>query len=393
MKACQAKDYGDIDSMLTVEEDVPYPSLVSLPTKSMRQNTMIIRTYAVATACGDCRTLSGLTREIQGPPSFPYIPCGDCAGVVVEIPSFPPHSRHQKEFPFKVGDKVAARFVGFPRNALAEYAMVRQEVCERIPEGISFVEAAALAGACPATLLAEKIRPGDRVLILGARGGVGSLTSQIMKYHRGVSFLAGAAASTTPPSSGGGGSTTTNDPYDTIIDYTQQDPFTVPEFQDKPFDVVVDLAGAGAWLTIVKNAQQQQQQPPSQQFRSIVKPASQGGRYLTLTPDQAIFELHSISTALKLFLCIPLWRAIKSRLWCRTTLPKYTYAMCLDEERSHLTRTLAMATPVVEPTTIHAVIDPRGPHPFTTEGVRAAFRIQESRHAYGKVVIEVFKKE
>ena len=307
----------------------------------------------------------------------------------MEIPSFPPHSRHPKEFPFKVGDKVAARFVAFSRNALAEYAMVRQEVCERIPDGISFVEAAALAGACPATLLAEKIRPGDRVLILGARGGVGSLTSQIMKYHRGVSFLAGAASTAPPSSGGGGGSTTTNDPYDTIIDYTQQDPFTVPEFQDKPFDVVVDLAGAGAWLTIVKNAQQQQ----PLQFRSIVKPASQGGRYLTLTPDQAIFELHSISTALKLFLCIPLWRAIKSRLWCRTTLPKYTYAMCLDEERSHLTRTLAMAAPVVEPTTIHAVIDPRGPHPFTTEGVRAAFRIQESRHAYGKVVIEVFKKE
>jgi NADPH:quinone reductase-like Zn-dependent oxidoreductase len=381
MKACQAKDYGDIDSMLTVEEEVPYPSLASLPTKSMRQNTMIIRTYAVATACGDTRTLSGLTREIQGPPSFPYIPCGDCAGVVVEIPSLLPPNK--KEFPFKVGDKVAARFLAFPRDALAEYAMLRQEVCERIPEGMSFVEAAALAGACPATLLAERIHPGERVLILGARGGVGSLTSQIMKSHRGVSFLAGAASTVLPPSRGG-----SDDPYDTIIDYTQQDPFTVPEFQDKPFDVVVDLAGAGAWLTIVKNAQRQQPQ-----FRSIVKPASQGGRYLTLTPDQAIFELHSISTALKLFLCIPLWRAIKSRLWCRTTLPKYTYAMCLDEERSHLTRTLAMAAPVLEPTMIHAVVDPRGPHPFTTEGVRAAFRIQESRHAYGKVVIEVTKKE
>ena len=383
MKACQAKDFGDIDTMLTVEENVAYPSLASLPNKTVRQNTMIIRTHAVATACGDTRTLSGLTREIQGPPSFPYIPCGDCAGVVVEIPSTV-GSSDKKEFPFKVGDKVAARFVGFPRNALAEYAMVRQEVCERIPEGISFVEAAALAGACPATLLAEKIHPGERVLILGARGGVGSLTSQIVKHQRGVAFLAGVAS--TPPSS-----KADEDPYDTIIDYTQQDPFTVPEFMDKPFDVVVDLAGAGAWLTLVKNAQQQKQE--QQPIRSIVKPASQGGRYLTLTPDQAIFELHSISTAMKLFLWIPLWRAIKSRLWCRSKLPKYTYAMCLDEERSHLTRTLAMATtPTTTRSSIHAVIDPRGPHPFTTEGVRAAFRVQESRHAYGKVVIEVIKE-
>ena len=30
-----------------------------------------------------------------------------------------------------------------------------------------------------------------------------------------------------------------------------------------------------------------------------------------------------------------------------------------------------------------------GPFPFTTEGVRKAFHLQESRHAYGKVVIRV----
>ena len=32
-----------------------------------------------------------------------------------------------------------------------------------------------------------------------------------------------------------------------------------------------------------------------------------------------------------------------------------------------------------------------GPFPFTTEGVRAAFRLQESRHIHGKVVIETAK--
>jgi NADPH:quinone reductase-like Zn-dependent oxidoreductase len=286
---------------------------------------------------------------------------------VVEIP------KNNPNFPFAVGDRVAVRFVGFPRNALAEYAMVRHEVCEKIPPGLSFVDAAALASACPATLLAEKMKPGDRVLILGAGGGVGSLTSQIMRA-RGVAYIAGSSHQPLEQMAKCG--------YDTIVDYNQVDPFTVKEFQENPFDVVVDLAGAGAWLTILNNSK-------GGVVPSIVKPASLGGRYVTLTPDAAIFELHSITTALKLFLLIPLWRAIKSRLWCRSKLPKFTYAMCLDEERTHLTRTLEMA----QNGTIHAVVDSRGPHAFTTEGVRAAFRVQESRHALGKVVIQVSKEE
>jgi len=443
MKACLAKDYGDIDTMLTVVDGddennmVPYPSLANLHTKYERANTMIIKTYAVATACGDCRTLSGLTKKLQGPPSFPYIPCGDCSGIVVEIPKMDNKKSSSKPFPFQVGDKVTARFVAFPRNALAEYALVRQEVCEKIPNGISFVDAAALAGACPATLLAERIlsyyenekedssslpvpindndkdvvpkeealsqskQPQElktqgtlkkpRILILGARGGVGSLTSQILKRSGRVSFLAGTAS---PWSSNNANDKDDHDHcYDTIIDYTKQDPFTMKEYQDNPFDIIVDLAGAGAWLTLNEKATT----TPTKDLRSIVKPASEGGRYVTLTPDTAIFALPSISAALKLFLLVPLWRALKSRTWAKKILPKYTYAMCLDEDRTHLTRTLTMATPntTEQPQlpSIHAVVDSRGPHPFTTEGVRTAFKIQESRHIRGKVVIQLMTED
>lgn len=365
MKAAQAKDYGDIDQMLLVEDGVPYPTLADY-TKSQRKNIMVIRTHAVALACGDCRVLSGLTRELQGPPSMPYIPCGDCSGVVVEIPE------ENKNCPFQVGDRVAARFSVGPRDALAEYAVVHQAVCEKIPEEISSVDAAALAGACPATLLGERIRPKERVLILGAGGGVGSLACQIMR-SQGASFIAGASQQSPDrlmkaPMS-----------YDKIVDYTKEDPFSVAEFQEKPFDVVVDLAGVGGWLSIVRSSEKG--------IKSIVKPASQGGRYLTLTPDTAIFEIHTVPAAMKLFLFIPLWRALKSRLWGRSKLPKYSFAMSLDSERSHLTRTLEMARKGI----ISAVVDPRGPFPFTTEGIRKAFRVQEARHGQGKVVVEVAK--
>ncbi len=366
MKAAQAKDYGDIDQMLTVEDSVPYPSLAVLP-KRQRKNYMIVRTHAVAVACGDCRTLSGLTRELQGPSSFPYIPCGDCSGVVVETPE-----DASATFPFQVGDRVCARFVAFPRNVLAEYALVHQTVCEKVPESLSSLDAAALAGACPATLLGERIQAGERVLILGAGGGIGSLTCQVMKAQGASSIVAVSQQAQ---------DRLLNAPmkYDKVIDYTKEDPFSVQEFQENPFDVVVDLSGVGGWLSLLKSS--------DDGIKPIVKPASQGGRYLTLTPDTAIFEIHSVGQALKLFLWIPLWRAIKSRLWCRCKLPKYSFAMSLDDERNHLTRTLEMA----QKGTIHAVVDARGPFPFTTEGVRNAFRVQETRHGQGKVVIEVLK--
>jgi NADPH:quinone reductase-like Zn-dependent oxidoreductase len=364
MKAAQGKELGDIDEMLTVEDNVPMPNLDDLPPKT-RKTRMIIQTKAVALACGDVRVLSGRTRELQGPPSFPYIPGGDCSGIVWEIPNEAEADDSKDKCPFQVGDRVAARFVEGPRGALAEYAVVDTRVCEKIPDTLSFEEGAALASVAPATLLGERIREGERVLILGAGGGVGSHVCQVMRY-RGAAYLVGVSRNPErllqAPLK-----------YDKAIDYTKENPFTVGEFTDKPFDVVVDLVG-GFWLRLLQDSN-----------RRVVKPASQGGRYLTLTPDEAVFDAHSLWPVLQLFLFVPLWRAIKSRLWARYQLPKYTFAMSLDVERSHLTRTFDMATSG----TLNAVIDSRGPFPFTTEGVRQAFRLQETRHINGKTVISL----
>ena len=88
MKAAQAKNYGDIDEMLSVEERVAVPNLredeynpvepihplIKMATRMDRKTHMIVKTLAVAIAPGDCRVLSGKTRAFQGPPQFPYIP-------------------------------------------------------------------------------------------------------------------------------------------------------------------------------------------------------------------------------------------------------------------------------------------------------------------------------
>ena len=91
-------------------------------------------------------------------------------------------------------------------------------------------------------------------------------------------------------------------------------------------------------------------------IKSIVKPGKLGGRFLTVTPDEAIFEIHGWGAAMKLFMFIPLWRYMKSRLWGRSRLPKYTFAMSLPDDRPIITRTMELA----KDGSLKAVIDPKG---------------------------------
>lgn len=360
MRAVQGKDYGDIDEMLSVENGVRVPQLSDVPEKK-RRHYMIIKTLAVSLAPGDVRVLSGKTRELQGPPSFPYIPGGDCCGIVVELPETP-----EEELPFQVGDKVAVRFDEKPAGALGEYALVSTRIACKVPDSISSDGAAALASASPAVQLSHRINKGERVLVMGAGGGLGSHFCQMLR-ERGASFVAGVSNSpkrlVEPPLS-----------CDKAFDYTCEDPFLSEEFKKKPFDVIVDFA-SGGWPRLLEDARNGQP--------SIVKPHSLGGRFITTTPDSPWFEAHSMWKILKIFLFPAIWRAVYSRTWSRSRLPGFSFALALSSERTFITETMNLAasnklTPVVA-----------GPFPFTTEGVRCAFRLQESRHPHGKVVIHV----
>lgn len=368
MRAAQASDYGDIDKVLSVEDGVKVPRLTDRGEGRKQKDWMLIKTHAVAVAPGDCRVLSGKTRELQGPPSssFPYVPCGDCAGVVVELPEV------SDGLPFKVGDRIAARFVEGPRGALGEYSLVSTKVADKVPDEITFDEAAALVGASPATVLADRIQAGEKVLVLGARGGVGSHLCQLLR-NRGASYVVGSSNS---PKS------LLSEPIlcNEAVDYTQEDVFSLDRFKKDPFDVIVDLAGHG-YSKLENNVAKMGRANPS-----IVKPASAGGRFLTLVPPAGpIFEIHSIWQMLQVFMFPLLWRAFTSRTWHRRQLPKYTFAMSLPMTRDCVTRTFQLA----KKGELKAVIDPKGPFSFITKGVREAFRLQESRHVHGKTVIHV----
>ncbi|CAB9497695.1 furan-3-one reductase [Seminavis robusta] len=374
MKAAQGKNYGDIDEMLSVQEGVAVPKLddeynpvgkihplIKYATRQDRKTHMIIKTLAVALAPGDCRVLSGKTKTFQGPPSFPYIPGGDVAGIVVE--TAPDETYFQK------GDVVAARFTVAPRDAMAEYARVSTSVCEKVSDTkkISPAAAAALASASPAVCVSDHIRPNERVLILGAGGGVGSHLCQLARY-KGASYVCGVSRDTKrlleAPLS-----------CDDAIDYTKENILDSPTYQKEPFDTIIDLAAGGTWLHLLEGARQNRP--------SIVKPASQGGRYITITPDAPTFEGRSLFALLWMFLFKPTGRWLWSRLFSRRKMPTFTSAMALPDTREIMTRTLKLA----EEGKLQAVID--GPYPLTTEGVCKAFRTLESRHPKGKVVVQV----
>lgn len=370
MRAAQCTGYGEnVEQILSVPQDgtVDTPRLGIDKPPAAFKNEMLIKVQAVALAAGDVRVMSGKTREFQGPPSFPYVPGGDACGIVVAVPE---ETKKGDQCKFRVGDRVAARFMNKPMGMLGEYALCNTAVCDVVPENVSSEDAAALvSSAMVAVIIADRIREGDRVLIYGAGGGVGSHLCQLARLN-GASYVAGVG----------------RDPQrlmekpiscDYAVDYTKTDPFSVKEWCDEPFDVIIDLAG-GAWPALLQHR--------SLGRPSIVKSAKSKGCYLTTTPDNPIFEIHSMRDFMKIFLFPSLRRAISSRIgFSRASLPKYSYVLALPETSEALTRTLALASE----NKLVACIDPQGPFEFTDDGVRRAFELQASKHAKGKVVITV----
>ena len=60
---------------------------------------------------------------------------------------------------------------------------VSTKVAAKVPANLSSAEAAALAGASPAVDLAERIEEGERVLVIGAGGGMGSILCQLLRLR------------------------------------------------------------------------------------------------------------------------------------------------------------------------------------------------------------------
>lgn len=359
MKAIQAPSYGP-SSILTLD-DIPKPTIIP-------KNKILVAVEAVALAPGDVRVLSGKCKELNGPPSFPYIPGGDCCGKVVDMGDI-----DSAKVGYTVGDRIAARFVEGPRGMLCEYALVSTKMTSKVPDSASSNDAAALASSATIALqLSRRISKNEKVLILGAGGGLGSHLCQFLRL-KGVTTIAGVS----------------RDPERLLkepiscthaLDYTKNDPFAVSSWDQYddllPFDTVVDLA-SGGWPKLLQKMHSKEDM--------VVKPANQGGRFLATSIDTAWFELHSIWKALVEFDLKNRWRSFYSKYWYRTKLPAFAFTMNLSQDTSIMEETLRLASE----NKIKACLDERGPFSFDALSVQQAFDIQESCHVHGKLIVSV----
>jgi NADPH:quinone reductase-like Zn-dependent oxidoreductase len=130
---------------------------------------------------------------------------------------------------WRVGDSV----FGESDAAIAEYVVAAQDVMAEIPAGTTFEQAAAIplaANTALTCLRAGDPRPGDRVLVNGASGGVGTFIVQLGKaigLH--VSAVCSARNADLVRSLGA----------DAVIDYGRED-FAAAGIR---YDLVVDLVG------------------------------------------------------------------------------------------------------------------------------------------------------
>jgi len=131
---------------------------------------------------------------------------------------------------FQTGQEV----FGTCRGSFAEYAVARPDRLLSKPDNVSFEQAAAVPISGYAALQAVRqhggVRPGQRVLIIGAGGGVGTLAVQIAKAE-GAEVTSVCSASKTELVRSVGA--------DHVIDYTRED------FADgrNRYDVILDIAG------------------------------------------------------------------------------------------------------------------------------------------------------
>jgi NADPH:quinone reductase-like Zn-dependent oxidoreductase len=165
MRAVRFHSFGD-PSVLRVE-DVPQPT--------PKPDEVLIRVHASSINNADTGARSGHSRIIHAR-HMPMIPGYDVAGEVVAcgaaVTAFVP------------GERVFA-LTGLRAGGQAEYCCLPQSQFARMPQHISWTEAAAvpLAGLTALQALRGKahLQAGQRVLINGAAGGVGSFAVQIAK--------------------------------------------------------------------------------------------------------------------------------------------------------------------------------------------------------------------
>ncbi len=229
MKAVECTKYGGVEFLKLVETEKPSP----------KENEVLIKNYATSVTSGDARIRRAdpfLIRLIFG---FKK-PRKSVLGVVVagEIEAVGKSVTN-----FKVGDQVFGS-AGMNFGAHAEYVSVSENAVLALkPNSMSYEEAAAIPFGATAALhflRIANIQHGQKVLIYGASGAIGTMAIQLAKNQGAIVTAVCSTANTEMVKALGA---------DKVIDYTLED-FTK---NGETYDVIFDTVGKSSFFGALKS--------------------------------------------------------------------------------------------------------------------------------------------
>jgi NADPH2:quinone reductase len=163
---------------------------------------VLIEVRAAAINFPDVLMIEG---KYQSRPPFPFSPGGEVAGTVAAVGT--------EVTDFQVGERV---FAGIGHGGFVERLVVRARALRRMPEGMSFDEAAGIGTTYGTSYYALKqraaLQPGETLLVLGAAGGVGLAAVELGKAM-GARVIAAASSAEKLEAARGAGA-------DELIDYS-----------------------------------------------------------------------------------------------------------------------------------------------------------------------------
>lgn len=213
MHAIVQSAFGGPDVLTHQETDIPEPG----------PGEVLLRVAGAGVNPGDAALRAG---RVPGLVTLPWTPGNDVAGVVERL--------GRGVTRFAPGDEVYGMLAVTRRGAYAQYTAVPAAALAPKPKNLDLVNAAAVPlvafTAWQALAVLARVRPGDRVLVHAAAGGVGHVAVQLAK-ELGAHVIGTARAANHDFLRDMGA--------DELVDYTTTDFRTAVT----PVDTVLDLVG------------------------------------------------------------------------------------------------------------------------------------------------------